>query len=65
MVIKDDKYILGISKPFGEEENEIHAICKNAPIAPSGYIYKLKIDKTWELCEKPISQETETAVGIE
>lgn len=57
MVIKDNDYIYGISKPYGEEEKEIHEICKNAPIAPDGYIYKLTVNKTWELCEKPISVE--------
>lgn len=57
MIIKDDNYIYGISKPYGKEELEIHEICKNVPIAPNGYIYKLKIDKTWELCEKPILTE--------
>ena len=57
MVIKDNNYILGIAKPYSEEEIEIHEICKNAPIAPNGYIYKLKIDKTWKLCKKPISKE--------
>lgn len=58
MLIKDNDYIYGISKPYGEEEKKIHEICKNAPIAPEGYIYKLTVNKTWELCEKPISKET-------
>ena len=57
MVIKDNNYIFGIKKPYGKEEIEVHEICKNVPIAPAGYIYKLKKDKTWELCEKPLSKE--------
>ena len=57
MIIKDNNYIYGILKPYGKEELEIHEICKNVPIAPIGYIYKLKTDKTWELCKKPISKE--------
>lgn len=60
MIIKDDNYIYGIAKPYEKEELEIHEICKNVPIAPNGYIYKLKLDKSWELCKKPISNEINT-----
>lgn len=64
MIIKDENYIYGISKPYGEEEEEIHKICKNVPNAPEGYIYKLTVNKTWELCEKPMSKETNFEVDL-
>ena len=64
MVIKDNEYIYGISKPYGVEEKVIHEICGNAPTAPEGYLYKLTVNKTWELCEKPTSKEVDS-VNIE
>lgn len=58
MIIKDENYIYCIVAPYGEEEKEIHELCKNPPIAPDGYEYKLTVNKTWELCKKGASKET-------
>jgi len=58
MIIKDENYIYSIVAPYGEEEKEIHELCKNPPIAPEGYEYKLTVNTTWELCKKPVSNET-------
>lgn len=36
------------------EYNEILSALRNAPIAPTGYGYRLREDLTWELYELPV-----------
>lgn len=57
MIIKDESYIYSIVTPYGEEEKEIHELCKNPPTVPEGYECKLAVNKTWELCKVPVSTE--------
>lgn len=42
-----------------EEYNEILGIIRNAPSAPEGYVYRLREDLAWELCELPPAPEPE------
>ena len=42
-----------------EEYENLIQIINNKPIAESGFVYKLKEDLTWELCEMPIVEITE------
>lgn len=61
-------YILGvgianIGNITEEEYNEITGIFRSAPVAPSGYTYKLRADTLeWELVELPPEPEPEPTV---
>ena len=55
----EDDYIVLISIGCGEDEithkeyETILSVIENRPIDAPGYVYKLRTDLTWELCEVP------------
>ena len=44
-----------------KEYENILAVINNRPTADPGFIYKLRTDLTWELCEVPPIEEDEEA----
>ena len=58
-----DEYIIAIGTGSGhegitkEEYESLLSVIRSAPVAESGYQYKLKTDLTWELVEAPIVSE--------
>ena len=61
--ILQDGYILSIGKGSGGEdltESEYMQILdsiRNKPVAPDGYVYRLKSDLTWERLEQQVAPE--------
>ena len=57
----NDGYIISIAHGAAngniteEEYRKIQEAMKNKPNAPSGYVYKLKTDLEWELCQLPLA----------
>lgn len=60
--IIEDGYIVSIGKTTGkgniskEEYDEIKQVLIDAPIAPEGYVYKLKENLTWILVKAPVEE---------
>lgn len=61
--IIEDGYVLSIGTGSGgseitkEEYDNLLSVIRSAPIAESGYQYRLKADLTWELVELPPEPE--------
>ena len=61
--IADENHIILIGTGNGgivitkEEYETILSIIKNRPVAEEGYVYKLRTDLTWELCEVPAVED--------
>lgn len=47
------------------EYNEIVSAFESAPSAPEGFVYRLKTDLTWELCELPPDPEPTNEINAE
>lgn len=55
-ILYDGEYIIGTAHtPNGSETNAdaVEDILCHQPPAPEGFVYCLKTDLTWELCELP------------
>ena len=66
-----DGYIISVGTGADGEQiteteyNNILDVIKNKPVAPDGYMYRLKEDLTWELAEKPPMPPVEEEITLE
>lgn len=67
-VIDENRHIVSIGKGNGDEEitqeeyETILSVIRNRPVSEPGYVYRLRTDLTWELCEVPPIEEVDEEI---
>lgn len=68
-LVDEEGYIFCIGTGNGGEEisqaeyETILSVINNCPVAEPGFVYKLRTDLTWELCEVPPVEEVDEEIS--